>query len=86
LPEIVSHFRPELAVYLAGSDPFVEDLLGDGDLSLDGLLARDRFVTRLLTEAGVPLAVVTAGGYGPQSWRVYFNYYRWLLAGGAVQP
>jgi hypothetical protein len=25
------------------------------------------------------MAVVTAGGYGAASWRIHFNYFRWLL-------
>lgn len=81
LPGILERFRPDLCIYLAGSDPYVEDLLGDGDLSLEGLFARDRYVSETLAARGVPYAVVTAGGYGPQSWRVYHAYYRWLLTG-----
>jgi acetoin utilization deacetylase AcuC-like enzyme len=79
LPPVLERFAPDLAVYLAGSDPHVDDLFGDADLTFEGLLERDRFVTRVLKERGVPFAVVTAGGYGPESWRVHFNYYRWLL-------
>jgi acetoin utilization deacetylase AcuC-like enzyme len=83
LPAIVRSFRPELAVYLAGSDPFVGDALGDLDVSEVGMLARDRMVTRVLHGSGVPFAVVTAGGYGPESWRIHFNYFRWLCTGMA---
>jgi acetoin utilization deacetylase AcuC-like enzyme len=83
LPGIVAGFRPNLAIYLAGSDPFVEDLLGDSDISEAGMLARDRFVTQELWGRGIPMAVVTAGGYGPASWRIHFNYFRWLLSGAA---
>jgi acetoin utilization deacetylase AcuC-like enzyme len=79
LPAVLERFEPELAIYVAGSDPHIDDLFGDGDLSFRGLLDRDRFVTRALMERDIPFAVVTAGGYGPESWRVHFNYYRWLL-------
>jgi len=84
LPGIVETFRPELAIYLAGSDPYAEDLLGDADLSLRGLFDRDRYVSGVLAARGVPYAVVTAGGYGPQSWRVYHHYFHWLLTGKEV--
>jgi hypothetical protein len=30
------------------------------------------------------MAVVTAGGYGPASWRIHFNYFRWLLTPEAL--
>jgi acetoin utilization deacetylase AcuC-like enzyme len=82
LPDVVRRFDPQLAVYLAGSDPHRDDLFGDACLTFDGLLERDRFVTRTLVDHGVPFAVVTAGGYGVESWRVHYNYYRWLLQSG----
>ena len=81
LPQILTTFRPQIVFYVAGSDPFVEDRLGDFDVSEAGMLERDRFVTRETRCGRLPLVVVTAGGYGPSSWRIHFNYYRWLLAG-----
>lgn len=79
LPLIVAAFAPQVVFYVAGSDPFVEDRLGDFDLSEAGMLARDRFVADTVRAAGLPLVVVTAGGYGPTSWRIHFNFYRELL-------
>jgi acetoin utilization deacetylase AcuC-like enzyme len=84
LPAIVDGFRPDVAVYVAGSDPFVEDALGDFEVSEAGMLARDQVVTQTVWGAGIPMAVVTAGGYGGASWRIHFNYFRWLLTGEAV--
>jgi len=79
LPVVLERFRPDLVFYLAGSDPFVEDTLGDALVSEEGMLERDRFVTELLQGRGIPMAVVMAGGYGPSSWRIYRNYFGWLL-------
>ena len=75
LPPILAAFRPQFVFYVAGSDPFVEDRLGDFDISEAGMLERDCFVTREVRRYGIPLVVVTAGGYGPSSWRIHFNYY-----------
>jgi acetoin utilization deacetylase AcuC-like enzyme len=83
LPRLLRDFAPDLVMYVAGSDPFVEDLLGDFDISEDGMLRRDQYVTDTVRARGVPMAIVTAGGYGPASWRVHFNYYRWLSERGA---
>ncbi len=55
--------RADLAIYLAGADPFCDDMLGRMALSKPGLLARDRLVFDLCRAAGVPVAVVMAGGY-----------------------
>jgi acetoin utilization deacetylase AcuC-like enzyme len=82
LPGIVSSFTPALVVYVAGSDPYVDDPLGVFDLSEGGIFARDRVVTAHTFGEGIPLAVVTAGGYGEESWRLYFNYFRWLIDAG----
>jgi acetoin utilization deacetylase AcuC-like enzyme len=83
LPAVVADFRPEIVFYVAGSDPFIEDRLGDFQISETGMLERDRFVTDVVRGACLPLVVVTAGGYGPSTWRIHFNYFRWLLEGGA---
>lgn len=78
LPRILHEFRPDFVFYVAGADPFVEDTLGDFAISEAGMLARDRYVTELVRGANLPLTVVTAGGYGPTSWRIPSNYYTWL--------
>lgn len=85
LPAVLERFRPDLAFYLAGSDPFVEDTLGDALVSEEGMLERDRFVSGLLRSRGIPMAVVMAGGYGPSSWRIYRNYFSWLLRPEGLQ-
>ena len=81
LPPVVAEFQPDFAFYIAGSDPFAEDRLGDFDVSERAMLERDRFVTDAVRRRGIPMVVVTAGGYGPSSWRIHFNYFRWLLTG-----
>jgi acetoin utilization deacetylase AcuC-like enzyme len=63
LSRALSAARPELAIYLAGADPYSGDSLGRLALSKTGLLERDRLVLRLLGEARIPVAVTMAGGY-----------------------
>ena len=65
LPQVVAH-EPDLMVYLAGADPFEDDQLGNLELSKAGLRERDRRVLRTMREAGVPVALVSAGGYARQ--------------------
>lgn len=62
LPRVFAN-DPQLLVYLAGADPFVEDQLGGLALTTEGLRRRDRLVFARALEAGVPVAVVLAGGY-----------------------
>jgi acetoin utilization deacetylase AcuC-like enzyme len=56
-------FRPELLVYVAGADPYLEDQLGGLSLTLEGLVERDRLVIRTALTQGIPVAIVLAGGY-----------------------
>jgi acetoin utilization deacetylase AcuC-like enzyme len=53
----------DLAIYLAGADPFEGDTLGRMAVSKEGLIERDRLVFELCTQYGLPVAVVMAGGY-----------------------
>jgi acetoin utilization deacetylase AcuC-like enzyme len=55
--------RPDLTVYVAGADPFLEDQLGGLALTMEGLRRRDRLVFEAMRGAGIPVAVVLAGGY-----------------------
>jgi acetoin utilization deacetylase AcuC-like enzyme len=53
----------DLAIYLAGADPFAGDRLGRLSLSQEGLAERDRLVFGHCRAAGLPVAVAMAGGY-----------------------
>jgi acetoin utilization deacetylase AcuC-like enzyme len=61
--DLVVESHPDLIVYLAGADPFAGDRLGGLALSKEGLKARDRMVLDAAHRAGVPIAIVLAGGY-----------------------
>jgi acetoin utilization deacetylase AcuC-like enzyme len=79
LSGVLELFEPELVVYIAGSDPVVDDTLGQACVTEQGMLRRDRYVTERVLERDIAMAVVTAGGYGAWSWKLYVNYFRWLL-------
>jgi acetoin utilization deacetylase AcuC-like enzyme len=59
-------FQPDLVIYLAGADPYVDDRLGRLALSFEGLAARDRQVFEQCKSHGVPVAIAMAGGYAKQ--------------------
>ena len=56
-------FKPDLIVYVAGADPYMEDQLGGLSLTFDGLKERDRLVIWTALTHGTPVAIVLAGGY-----------------------
>ncbi len=59
----LQEFCPQLALYVAGVDPYRLDRMGRLALTAGGLRARDRMVLETLREQGVPVAVTLGGGY-----------------------
>lgn len=55
--------KPELVVYVAGADPYLDDQLGGLRLTIHGLEDRDRMVLSECLKRGIPAISVTAGGY-----------------------
>ncbi|MCI0713035.1 MAG: histone deacetylase [Chloroflexi bacterium] len=55
--------RADLAIYLAGADPYHGDRLGKLALSKEGLAERDRMIYAACARFGLPVATVMAGGY-----------------------
>ncbi len=60
---VAMSFRPDLAIYVAGADPYFDDQLGGLALTMDGLKRRDQMVFETALAGSVPVAVVLAGGY-----------------------
>jgi acetoin utilization deacetylase AcuC-like enzyme len=54
----------DLALYLAGADPYEGDRLGHLALTKAGLAARDQLVLERCRREGLPVAVLMGGGYG----------------------
>jgi acetoin utilization deacetylase AcuC-like enzyme len=66
LQEALERAGAELAIYLAGADPFSGDQLGRLALSKIGLARRDQLVFDLCQRAKLPVAVTMAGGYAKE--------------------
>lgn len=58
--------QADMAIYLAGADPYSGDRLGRLKVSMEGLATRDRFVLGLCREQRLPVAITMAGGYARQ--------------------
>ena len=55
----------DLAIFLAGADPYEHDRLGRLNVSKKGLAERDRTVMKWCRDRNIPLAIAMAGGYAP---------------------
>jgi acetoin utilization deacetylase AcuC-like enzyme len=56
----------DLAIYIAGADPYLDDRLGRLAMTKEGLAERDRLVFEQCRSYGLPVAVVMGGGYARQ--------------------
>jgi acetoin utilization deacetylase AcuC-like enzyme len=63
LDRVLDPARWDLAIFLAGADPFVGDRLGRLSVTKDGLSERDQLVLEGCRERGIPVVVTMAGGY-----------------------
>lgn len=66
LRRALAQAQADLAIYLAGADPFIGDRLGRLALTKLGLAERDRMVFDYCQAASLPLAITMSGGYAPQ--------------------
>ena len=63
LRRAITRAQADLAIYLAGADPYEDDRLGRLALTKEGLAERDHLVFDHCRAAGLPVAVAMAGGY-----------------------
>jgi histone deacetylase 11 len=67
LPNIIREVRPNLIMYIAGSDVLDKDPVGCMHLTIKGLVRRDTFVFRCAYAHNIPIVMTLAGGYTPAS-------------------
>lgn len=68
-------FSPDLVMFVAGSDAYELDVLPGTkflNLTLAQMKERDELVIDTFFDLGIPLAMVFAGGYGPDVWQVHY--------------
>ena len=63
--------RPDLVIYNAGSDPFIDDPLAGLGLTMSDLAERDLLVVSMIRERSIPVAMVLSGGYSTESWKIH---------------
>ena len=63
LPPLLEKFKPQFAFYLSGVDILASDKFGKLKVSIEGCMARDRFVYSSLRAARVPVVTAMGGGY-----------------------
>ena len=80
LPLAWRKFKPDIIFYIAGSDPYEKDLIGDLNLTRIEMLERNMFVYNRINESMIPAIIVAGGGYGPDSWQIYYDFLEKVLS------
>ncbi|XP_005052896.1 PREDICTED: histone deacetylase 11 isoform X1 [Ficedula albicollis] len=83
----LNEFQPDIVVYNAGTDVLDGDPLGGLAISPQGIVKRDEVVFRAARSRGVPVLMVTSGGYQKRTARIIADsilnlHGLGLLAGG----
>ncbi|MCD4656256.1 MAG: histone deacetylase [Planctomycetes bacterium] len=63
VPKILDSHKPDLLIYVAGADTYIEDKIGGLHLSIEGCNKRDEIVISEATKRNIPTMVCLAGGY-----------------------
>lgn len=84
LVPLLHGFAPDLVLYQAGVDPLAGDRLGRLSLSYGGLIARDRWISGVMTSRGIPFASALGGGYGEDALEVSRRHVASVLALGGM--
>ncbi|XP_053725237.1 histone deacetylase 11 [Synchiropus splendidus] len=66
----LNEVRPDIIVYNAGTDILDGDPLGGLSISPQGIVRRDEIVFRAARQRGIPIVMVTSGGYQKQTARI----------------
>jgi len=79
LKNVYSRFSPNIVFYIAGADPYVNDLGGGMGISKEGLLMRDRMVYEITMSKKLPFVVTLGGGYGPDTWDIHYQFIKEII-------
>jgi len=67
VPQVLDSHKPELLVYVAGADPYIEDKIGGLNLTIAGCKTRDEIVIGEAVKRNIPTMVCLAGGYAQKT-------------------
>jgi len=81
IPKIISDFKPNFIMYVAGADPYKDDQIGGLSLSKEGLRGRDRFIFEQAHNYGIAIAVVLGGGYATREEDTVDIHYNTITTG-----
>ena len=71
VPSALDEHKPELVMFVMGSDIYEGDPLTTTNISKETVLKRDLYVVGECRKRGIPVAMTLSGGYSKESWRIH---------------
>ncbi len=75
--------RPDIVFLQGGVDVLAGDPLTRLELTIEGVVTRDRLVFREAADRGVPIVMVLGGGYSDRAWYAQYQSIKGLIEGFA---
>ncbi|XP_078369985.1 histone deacetylase 11-like [Oculina patagonica] len=70
IPEALDEFKPDIIAYNAGTDILMGDPLGNLAITPQGIIERDQIVFQEARQRGIPIFMLTSGGYQRRTARI----------------
>lgn len=70
IPEALNEFNPDIIAYNAGTDILIGDPLGNLAVTPQGIIERDQIVFQEARQRGIPIFMLTSGGYQRRTARI----------------
>jgi histone deacetylase 11 len=67
LPSAIENHQPDLIIYNAGTDIYLEDPMGNLSITEQGIIDRDEYVFSQARSNSIPILMVLSGGYHKKS-------------------
>ena len=85
LQNLCKQFKPDLVFYIAGSDPYEKDTLCDMNLTRGEMFERNMYILSKIKNLQIPLVITAGGGYGPDSWEIYYDFLKSALSKNGIK-
>ncbi len=79
LPKVFELARPDIVFLQGGVDVLARDPLTRLDLSIEGVVTRDRLVFREAASRGIPIVMVLGGGYSDRAWYAQYQSIKGII-------
>lgn len=72
LATLIKESKPDIVFHVAGCDALKGDPLANGEMTIEGIQARDAMIVEACRTHGVPYVMTLSGGYSKDAWKAQY--------------